>query len=114
MPHLILEHAAPLAERLDIPAVLKQLHETLCAQPTVGAKDVKSRSVPSLLYYTGENPKPESLFAHVEVRLLEGRSWAEISVIQQAVVAALKKNLPDEVVRTVEIREMRRAFYYKE
>lgn len=114
MPHLILEHPAPLAERIDIPRLVQQLHETLCAQPTVGAKDVKSRSVPASIYYVGETPQASSLFAHVEVRVMEGRSWNEISVIQQALVAALKNTVPKDVVTTVEIREMRRAFYYKD
>ncbi|SHJ48236.1 5-carboxymethyl-2-hydroxymuconate isomerase [Shimia gijangensis] len=112
MPHLILEHSAELATSHDLQALVDDLFETACAHPAISANPsaVKVRSNACQHLRSGVSPET---FAHLELRLLPGRSSETKADLAGALLKALERHLPKVGSLSVEPVEMDAATYVK-
>lgn len=70
MPQIIVKHSESPA--LDIPALLRDLHETLCAHETIVKTDVKARAIPLSYVIVGDETQPDSMI-HITLLMKLGR-----------------------------------------
>ena len=117
MPHLTLEHSRNLPAAVDVYAVLRRLHEAVCASGLFRPADVKSRAVAHGAFHVGETP--DAAFVHVEVAILSGRDAEVRKALGERLLAVLREELAvplADVPRalTVEVREMDRDTYAKD
>ncbi len=117
MPHLTLEYTSNLRHRCPEPALLLGLHRVLESAAGVRIGNCKSRWREVDRWTVGDG-KGESAFVHLDIRLLEGRSEAERRAVGTAALEILRDHFlpaPDgvDVQITVEVREIRKALYFK-
>jgi 5-carboxymethyl-2-hydroxymuconate isomerase len=115
MPHLTLEHSDNLPATVDVPAVLRRLHETLGALGPYRPAHIRSRAVARDTFVVGDGA-PGAVFAHVEVAILSGRdpevrrgTGESLLVVLREGFAAVYADRPCSL--SVEVREMERATY---
>jgi len=108
MPHLILEHNSDEDDLVRY--VCKKLHGCLSKQETVNIETIKTRSckVDSLILGEG---REFSLFAHLTLKLLPGRSDDLKGKISERLLDTMKKAFRKEGQFSVELLELK--FYTK-
>lgn len=117
MPHLTLEHSAPLPVPIQTREVLAALHAALASLDLFAIEEIKSRAVEHHLTYVGRGA-PEAVFVHLTVAILAGRDPSTRQRIADICFVALQAQFA-ELLRlhpcdlTVEIREMERETYRK-
>lgn len=109
MPHIIVEYAATLAEKHDLDALCKELFEAAMSTSAFDtAKDIKVRTLPATHWFQQvDNPS----FAHITVRLLEGRTLAQKQEVTSTLLEAAASCLTDVGSISVDIKEIERATY---
>ena len=75
MPHQIIEYSANLAERIDIGALVRTLHETAAAIDALPVGGLRTRAV-AREHYRIADGHPDNQFISVMLRLAPGRSPA--------------------------------------
>ena len=117
MPHLVLDHAADIAQLMDIPVLLKDLSRRLGGIETFDLAAVKARAQ-SFDIYTVSAKGPEVPFVHLSVNIMEGRTPEIIAQVREAMFSILSaavthacSDSPCSV--TIEIRDMSKAGYKK-
>lgn len=114
MPHLRLEFSANLPADVASRKLLSGIHQAL-ADHGVSIGNCKSRVESHDAYLIGDGSKEES-FVHLEVGILEGRSDEVKRSLGQALLerleAAYQGAMPPPQI-TIELRDMRRADYFK-
>lgn len=108
MPHLILEHSADLAESHDIKALVGELFETATNSGVFGPEDIRARSVSCDNTFTGA-AKPG--FAHLILRMMEGRPVEVRRQLAEDLLAVLLKHLPEVGALSVLPEEIQRDAY---
>lgn len=108
MPHLILEHSSELAETHDIKSILEALFETAAASGVFGRDDIRARSVTCENTVSGA-AKPG--FAHVTLRLMDGRPPNVQRDLAEALLEVLIKHLPEVGALSVAPVEIQRDIY---
>ena len=118
MPHLTLEYTSNLARRRPDPALLLRLHALLESVAGISIANCKSRwrEVGEWLVADG---KSASAFAHLDIRFLEGRPLHVQQAVGRGALELLRSHfLPapenTDLQLTVEVQEIRRAFYFKD
>jgi 5-carboxymethyl-2-hydroxymuconate isomerase len=92
MPHITLEISDNLAFVDDrLPEFFGELHKTLVSRLGVDLLNCKSRLVRHKSFYVADG-KPEHAFAHLEIKIMEGRSTAEIGEVGNAAMEILQKS----------------------
>ncbi len=117
MPHLILEYSKNLADSFDHHAVLFDLHRLLADTGLFKLEDIKSRAVACETFVVGDGA-PGRAFAHLEIRILEGRTDAVKAHLSEQGLALLAQRLGPGLDRcqcsvTVEISGIHRTSYKK-
>lgn len=117
MPHIILDHAAPVAERVDLPKLLKDLTHALAGIETFDIAAIKARAVP-LQVYSVAGKEPDALFAHLSINIMEGRTPAVLEAVRDTLFAVLQKGIAAgystaECAISQEVREMDKNLYKK-
>ncbi|MEM6308096.1 MAG: 5-carboxymethyl-2-hydroxymuconate isomerase [Pseudomonadota bacterium] len=108
MPHLIIQHTQKTASQM--PDVCQAVFDAAAGCATFpDATAIKVRSVLCANHTGGTGDD----FAHVTVRLLDGRSDTEKADVSAAIMVALDRHLPTTANLTVEIVDMHRASYQK-
>ena len=93
MPHLTLEHSAPLAESHDLQALCQALFDTLAALPEVpNPSSLKIRTIPCPSWVIGTEP---TSFVHGTLLALPGRTDHQKAAMTAAVLSTLSEFLPD-------------------
>jgi 5-carboxymethyl-2-hydroxymuconate isomerase len=117
MPHLTLEYSANLAETPETKTLFAELHAALVEFQPIKLADIKSRAIRCENYHIGAG-SPESVFIHLTVKILAGRSIEERRKMSQRMLGLLEKlfaqslaNQPCDI--TVDICEMERNTYGK-
>ncbi len=117
MPHLTLEHTAPLPLPVDTRAALAALHAALATLGLFRLEEMKSRAVEHRITCVGAG-STASVFVHLTVAILAGRSPEVRKRIAdtclhtlQGCFAAVYDHYPCDV--TVEVREMEQGTYAK-
>jgi len=102
MPHLILEHNVEDEEIVNY--VCKKLHGCLARQETVKLESIKTRSVFVSSLIVGDGTQKE-IFAHLNLKLLSGRSEVLKNKISQNLLKTLSTSLKRGSL-SVEVNEL--------
>ncbi len=103
MPHIILEHN--LEDEFFVNRICKKLHNTLSKQESVKLESIKTRSLfVSDLIFSNNLKKVD--FAHVQLKLLSGRS-EELKMQMSGALLEVLKNEISEGTLSVEVQELR-------
>ena len=118
MPHLTLEYTGNLWETPPDRALLLDLHRLLESVAGITIENCKSRWREVEDWVVGDG-KEESAFVHLDIRFLEGRREELKRAVGEEAVEILKAHfrpLPEglDLQITVEIRDIRRATYFKD
>lgn len=111
MPHIVVEYSAPLAARVDVPSLIKTLHQTL-ASAGIDEARIKTRAHPLTDVIVGGG-KPGMV--HVVLNLLKGRDLPTRKAYGEALYEALHAAIDPAVpgcALTLEVREMEPETYF--
>lgn len=117
MPHLTVEYSANLEDEVDIPGLVRALHETALACPTFKKAAVRTRAERRDIYEIADSD-PENAFVAVGVRILEGRPDETKAAIGEMLFETLTTVLADVYERrpigiSLDISEISNTFNYK-
>lgn len=107
MPHIILEHnlsAQDLEDETLINTICKKLHRKLSQQETVKLESIKTRSIEVSNLIFADNLKKVT-FAHVQLKLLAGRSEELKKKMSEALLEVLQNEIPGGSL-SVEVLEL--------
>ncbi|MBI5705856.1 MAG: hypothetical protein HZC36_02580 [Armatimonadetes bacterium] len=116
MPHLHLTTSADLVENVDVPDILEALVKEFSGIESIKPEAVKAYHTLQNTWVMGKGAPPG--FAHLEVKLLSGRSPALLQELSDRLYAELRKGFAGslesgEVSLTLEVTEMSAATYRK-
>lgn len=83
MPHVIVEYSANLDRRVDIPGLLRALHQAVAATGVVPLGGLRTRAARREDYVIADGD-PDNAFVAVVIRLGHGRDEATRALVQQA------------------------------
>jgi len=110
MPHLVIEYARKLEEKVSIAALVSSAQEAMSRSGLFAPHTIKTRALPYEQFIAGEKG---GSFIHAEIRLLEGRSEREREALSSAVFNCLCQFADGVPAVTVEVREMDSSCYSK-
>ena len=88
MPHLTIEHSANLGSRVDLAALVRQLHEAVLATGIFPEKGLRTR-VASRDEYRIADGDAENAFLHLVLRIGSGREEVALKRAGDGIFAAL-------------------------
>lgn len=117
MPHLTLEYTSNLAGTPPDAALLLRIHGLLKAVGGIVPENCKSRWREVEGWVVGHG-NPAAAFVHLDLRFLEGRPLEVQQAVGEGALEILKAHfLPEpegvDLQITVEVREIRKATYFK-
>jgi 5-carboxymethyl-2-hydroxymuconate isomerase len=117
MPHLTLEYTSNLDGNPPTPELLLAIHTLLEAVAGIRADNCKSRWHRLEDWVMGRGDSATA-FVHLDLRFLEGRAPEVQQAVGEGALEILKAHFlagarPMEIQITVEIREIRKATYFK-
>jgi 5-carboxymethyl-2-hydroxymuconate isomerase len=116
MPHTTLEYSDNVLP-VDLQAFWGRLHPMLVDVAQVRLQDIKSRAYRCQDYRMGAGDG-DYAFAHLTIRLLEGRDTEALGRIGRAAIELLRETFADTLEHrrcdlTLELADMRRDGYFK-
>jgi len=116
MPHLYIEYTNNL-HGIREEALMNAINQAVCSHPTIADEaDVKARIAKLSNYCIGLNSQGRA-FAHVELRLVAGRTAQVKKELSDRIAAALQAQIPPQipldVQLSVEIVDMDKPSYFK-
>ena len=117
MPHITLEYTDNIDQPIEFHDLFSELHQVLASVAGINITNCKSRARSLDTYHIGEG-EAGNAFAHLEVRLLEGRSAELKREIGERGLEVLKKHfarsLSDRDLQiTLEVQDIQRQAYFK-
>ena len=115
MPHIVLEHAAPLAAALNIPQLLLDLHQALAGVETIDPDAIKTRAVPVTDFLTGTSGTAKP-FVHLTLSILVGRPDAVVRTAGETLFAVLNRHIAagsEDCAVSLYLHEMPPVRYWK-
>ena len=117
MPHTILEYSDNILDSPDLQPLWAKLHPALVATAHCRLQDIKSRAYRCESFRMADGD-PSRAFAHLTIRLLEGRDPEALARIGAAALELLKEHfrrtlLARQCDLTVELADLRKAGYFK-
>lgn len=117
MPHNILEYSDNIVDPVDFQPLWARLHPALVATAGVRIQDIKSRAYRCEAFRMGDGD-PSHAFAHLTIRIMEGRDPATLARIGAAALELLQEHFSGTLAQrqcdlTVELTGMRRDCYFK-
>lgn len=88
MPHIVVEYSANLRPRVDLPALLRTLHDTAIATGVFPYGGTRTRAVARTDYLIADG-HPDNAFVHVTLRIGHGRTLEVRKAAGQQVFDAL-------------------------
>ncbi|MFF8401478.1 5-carboxymethyl-2-hydroxymuconate Delta-isomerase [Streptomyces sp. NPDC015684] len=112
MPHLAIDYSSRLAGVLDPGALARELHPLVVEESSsTGVCKTLFRPVET---YVGDPTGRETVFVHVEVGLMPGRSEARKARLSERILALLAGHLPGDgaagAVFSVEVRDLSASY----
>jgi 5-carboxymethyl-2-hydroxymuconate isomerase len=92
MPHVITEFSANLESVVDIPALVKELHETAIASGLFEVGGIRSRAKRRDIFRVADGD-PQNGFIFVMARIAPGRPSEKRKALGEALLATLSKRL---------------------
>jgi 5-carboxymethyl-2-hydroxymuconate isomerase len=115
MPHVILEYSSNLGPSTDLREFFSLCHNIL-VNAGISRDNCKSRAISRDTYYVADGGS-ETAFAHLDVRILEGRTTEVKEALGRHLLAAVRDLFnPPGVTNlqiTVEVRDMAKNAYFK-
>ncbi|MEP7030532.1 MAG: 5-carboxymethyl-2-hydroxymuconate Delta-isomerase [Pseudolabrys sp.] len=110
MPHIIAEYSANLEDRLDVQALVDDLHQAAVDSAVAELVAIRTRAVRREHFRVADG-KPENGFVHIVARLRIGRPEEKREALGQLLLAAADKRLANvypthPIGLTVEIHEI--------
>lgn len=110
MPHIIAEYSANLEDRLDVQALVDDLHRAAVDSAIAEIVGIRTRAV-AREHFRVADGRPENGFVHIVARLRIGRPEEKRKALGQALLAAADKRLANvypthPIGLTVEIHEI--------
>src|ERR1051325_874059 len=90
MPHIVLEYSNNLPDAIDVPPVLRRLHDELAALGPFALDDIKSRAIAFDRFIVAAGA-PDAVFAHVTVSIMTGRDVDVRKAVSAAMLAVLRE-----------------------
>jgi len=117
MPQIKLEYTDNIPDKINFEDTFSKIHHLLHDIAGIAIHNCKSRAVKLDKYYIGDGIS-KSKFVHLEIALLEGRTKEIKQRIAEEILQILKKNyltkrLIDDLQVTVEIKDIKKEFYFK-
>jgi 5-carboxymethyl-2-hydroxymuconate isomerase len=117
MPHAILEYSDNILDDADFVHMFSRLHELLVETGGCKLDEIKSR-VYRVEHYRVGNGDERNSFAHLTIRVKEGRPSEMHNAMGEAALELLKEHYSRSLEEqrcdlTVEIHQMRRDCYFK-
>ena len=117
MPHTILEYSDNVVDPVDFQPLWAKLHPVLAETAPCRLQDIKSRAYRCESFRMADGD-PGYAFAHLTIRLLEGRDPEALARIGAAALGLLKEHFHRTLLSrhcdlTVELADMRKAGYFK-
>ncbi|MBD1575745.1 MULTISPECIES: 5-carboxymethyl-2-hydroxymuconate Delta-isomerase [Vibrio] len=112
MPNVVMEYSDSIEERVNVQALLEDLHHATIDSGLFQAMDVKSRTLRPHNWLIGDKADTVD-FIHVTVELLSGRTVEQKQALSQAIMAALRGKADFVAILTVNIRDMDRECFQK-
>ena len=110
MPHIIAEYSANLEDRLDVQALVEDLHQAAVESAVAELLGIRSRAV-RRTHFRFADGKAENGFVHITARLRRGRTPEQRKTLGQLLLAAADKRLASvypshPIGLTVEVHEI--------
>ena len=110
MPHIIAEYSANLEDRLDVQALIDDLHQAAVESQIADLVGIRSRAV-RREYFRVADGNPANGFVHIVARLRRGRTTEQRKALGQALLAAADRRLAavypaHPIGLTVEVHEI--------
>ena len=110
MPHIIAEYSANLEDRLDVQALVNDLHQAAIESAVAELVAIRSRAVRREHFRVADG-NPANGFVHITARLRRGRTVEARKALGQALLAAADKRLASvypshPIGLTVEVHEI--------
>ena len=117
MPHLTLEYSANVDCPSNLADLFKRLHGVLVEKGGIKLENCKSRGRVAEDFFVASGRESDG-FVHLDIRFLEGRPPEVKRVVGQESCDLLIEWFHDSVEKldlqiTVEVRDIRRTFYFK-
>lgn len=117
MPHVITEFSANLETVVDIPALVKELHETALASGLFEIGGIRSRAKRRDIYRVADGD-PDNGFVFVMARIAPGRTAEKRKALGEALLATLSRRLEPifasrGLTVSVEIEELNGDFTFR-
>jgi 5-carboxymethyl-2-hydroxymuconate isomerase len=118
MPHLTIEYTSNLDEWAGDSDLLLSLHHLLQSVAGIDIRNCKSRWRMMEEWLVGEG-STSSAFVHLDIRFLEGRPADLRQAVGAGALEVLRKHFATaseklDLQVTVEVLDIRRAFYFKD
>ncbi|WP_193161188.1 5-carboxymethyl-2-hydroxymuconate Delta-isomerase [Microbulbifer hainanensis] len=110
MPHIVIEYAENLEDRISIPALVSSAQDAMLRSGLFASHTIKTRALPYRHFIAGDKG---GSFIHAEIRLFEGRSERDRESLSSAVFNCLCQFADGVPAVTVEVREMDENCYSK-
>ena len=110
MPHIIAEYSANLEDRLDVTALVADLHQAAIDSAVAELAGIRTRAVRREHFRVADG-SPANGFVHITARLRRGRTAEARKALGQALLAAADQRLADvyaahPIGLTVEVHEI--------
>jgi 5-carboxymethyl-2-hydroxymuconate isomerase len=92
MAHVIIEYSAGLRERLDVPALLAEVHQAALATGVFPIGGLRTRAYAAEQYRVADG-HPDNGFVHVSIKVGHGRDVATRKRAGEAIFAAMCRHL---------------------
>jgi 5-carboxymethyl-2-hydroxymuconate isomerase len=110
MPHVTVEYSANLDGLVDLPKLLRQVHEAVMASGLFQLGAIRTRAEPRQLFVVADGD-PDNAFIHVDLRIAPGRETAARQRLAQGVLDVVEAHTREVFARqglglSVEVREI--------
>jgi 5-carboxymethyl-2-hydroxymuconate isomerase len=110
MPHIIIEYSENLLPKLDVNALITELHGALDGLYNVTQDRLKTRAIKLENYLVGIHGRSGQM-VHITLKLLTGRTVAARKEMGGILASVARKHIPLESALTVEIVELDKETY---
>jgi 5-carboxymethyl-2-hydroxymuconate isomerase len=112
VPNLVMEYADPVAERVNVPGLLEDLHQILLTCGLFEPDSVKCRSYPCHTWLVGTEGDLNT-FIHIELSMLSGRTTEQKRELARSLISMLEQHASTINSLTVDVRDMDRDSFIK-
>jgi 5-carboxymethyl-2-hydroxymuconate isomerase len=110
MPHIVAEYSVNLEDRLDVQALVNDLHQAAIDADVAELVGIRTRAAARTHFRVGDGNSANG-FVHIVARLRRGRSEERRKALGQALLAAADRRLANvyphhPVALTVEVHEI--------